>query len=109
MTTLSLRTISHFYLLIYLKHVFIKSLSFFFFFFFFFWTSSILDRGLPWWFCSKESACNAGDASSVPGLRRSSGEGNDNSTPVFLPGKSHGAELGMPATVHGVTKELDTT
>ena len=30
----------------------------------------------------KESACNAGDLGSVPGLGRS--------TPVFLPGKSHG-------------------
>ena len=37
----------------------------------------------------KESTCNA-DLGSVPGLGRSPGEGDDNPTPVFLPGKSHG-------------------
>ena len=31
--------------------------------------------GLPWWLSGKESACNAGDAGSIPGLGRSSGEG----------------------------------
>ena len=39
---------------------------------------------------SKGSACSAGDPGSIPGLGRSSGEGNENPTPVFLPGKSHG-------------------
>ena len=34
----------------------------------------------------KGSACNAGDLSSVPGSRRSPGEGNG--MPVFLPGES---------------------
>ena len=34
--------------------------------------------GLPWWFSSKESACNAGDTSLIPGSGRSPGEGNDN-------------------------------
>ena len=33
---------------------------------------------------------NAGDADSIPGLRRSPGEGSRNLIPVFLPGKSHG-------------------
>ena len=28
-------------------------------------------RGLPWWLSCKESACNAGDAGSIPGLGRS--------------------------------------
>ena len=37
----------------------------------------------------KESACNAGSPGSVPGSGRSSAEGWQ-STPVFLPGKSHG-------------------
>jgi len=32
--------------------------------------------GLPGWRSGKESACNAGDPSSIPGLRRSLGEGN---------------------------------
>ena len=31
---------------------------------------------LPWWLSSKEHACNAGIAGSIPGLRRSPGEGN---------------------------------
>ena len=34
--------------------------------------------GLPCSSVSKESACNAGDPSSIPGLGRSSGEGNGN-------------------------------
>ena len=36
----------------------------------------------------QESACNAGDKGSMPGLGRSPGEGNG-STPIFLPGKFH--------------------
>ena len=38
----------------------------------------------------KESACNAGDTGSIPGLGRSPAEGNGTPTLVFLPGKSHG-------------------
>ena len=38
---------------------------------------------------SKESACNAGNRASIPGWRRSPGEGNHQPTPVFLPGESH--------------------
>ena len=34
--------------------------------------------GLPWWLSGKESACQAGDPGSIPGLGRSPGEGNDN-------------------------------
>ena len=34
--------------------------------------------GLPWWLSVKEPACNAGDAGSIPGSGRSSGEGNGN-------------------------------
>ena len=34
---------------------------------------------------SKESACNAGDLGSIPGLGRSPGEGNGLPMPVFLP------------------------
>ena len=30
---------------------------------------------LPWWLSGKESACNAGDPGSIPGLGRSPGEG----------------------------------
>ena len=49
----------------------------------------------------KESACNAGDLVSVPGLGRSPGEGNG--YPVFWPGEFHG--LYSPWG----HKELDTT
>ena len=38
----------------------------------------------------KESACNAGDLGSIPGLERSPGGGNGRPAPVFLPGESHG-------------------
>ena len=38
----------------------------------------------------KESACNAGDLGSTPGLRRSPGEVNGYPLPVFLPGEFHG-------------------
>ena len=38
---------------------------------------------------SKESACNVGDMSSIPGLGRSPGEGHGNPlNGVFLPGES---------------------
>ena len=37
-----------------------------------------LENGLPWWVGDKESACIAGDLSSVPGSGRSPGEGNGN-------------------------------
>ena len=35
-------------------------------------------RWLPWWLSSKESACQAGDSSSIPGSGRSPEEGNGN-------------------------------
>ena len=35
--------------------------------------------GIPWWLSSRESACQAGDAVSIPGSGRSPGEGNSNS------------------------------
>ena len=35
-------------------------------------------RGLPRWLSGRESACNAGDASSVPGSGRSPGGRNGN-------------------------------
>ena len=33
------------------------------------------EQGLPWGSAGKESACNAGDLGSIPGLRRSPREG----------------------------------
>ena len=36
----------------------------------------LIDKGLPGASDSKETACNAGDLGSIPGLGRSPGEGN---------------------------------
>ena len=44
--------------------------------------------GFPGGLAGKESACNAGDPSSIPGLGRS-GERKGN-TPVLWPGEFHG-------------------
>ena len=46
--------------------------------------------GFPDGSADKESACNAGDAGSIPGSGRSPRGGNGNPLLVFLPGKSHG-------------------
>ena len=52
---------------------------------------------------SKESACSAGDPSSIPGLGRSPGEGNGD--PLQYPGLENLMDRGAWwATVHGVTK-----
>ena len=62
-----------------------------------------LHRGFSGGLDGKESACNVGDMSSIPGLGRSPGEGEWLTTPVFLPGefRDRGA---WQATVHGVKK-----
>ena len=41
------------------------------------------DMGFPCSSVGKEPACNAGDQSSIPGLGRSPGEGNDNPFQYF--------------------------
>ena len=46
----------------------------------------------------KESACNAGDLGSIPGLGRSPGEGNS------YPFLYSGLENSMDCIIHGVTK-----
>ena len=51
----------------------------------------------------KSSACNAGDLGSIPGSRRSPGEGNDN--PLQYSCLENPMDRGAwRATVHGVTK-----
>ena len=61
------------------------------------------DLGFPGGSESKESACNAGDLDSIPGLGRSPGEGNVN--PLQYPGLENPMDRGAWwATVHGVTK-----
>ena len=59
--------------------------------------------GFPDSSVGKESACNAGDPSLIPGLGRSAGEGEKLSNPVFWPGEFHG--------LYGLwgCKESDTT
>ena len=51
----------------------------------------------------KESACNAGDLDSIPGLGRSPGEGNGYPLQYFGLENSMGAEA-WQATAHGVAK-----
>ena len=58
--------------------------------------------GFPDSSVGKESACNAGDLGSVPGLRRSS-RNERLPTPVFWPGEFHGRYSPWGC------KELDTT
>ena len=54
--------------------------------------------GFPYGSAGKESACNAGDLGSIPGLGRSPGEGKG-----YLP-KHSGLEKSMDCLDHGVTK-----
>ena len=49
-----------------------------------------LGQGFPDISVGKESACNAGEHGSIPGLGRSTGEGKKLPTPVFWPGELHG-------------------
>ena len=58
---------------------------------------SIAD-GLPCGSAGKESACNAGDLGSIPGLGRSFGEGKG------YPLQYSGLENSIDCVVHGVTK-----
>ena len=56
------------------------------------------DEGFPDSSVGKESACNAGDPGSIPGLGRSAGEGKG------YPLQYSGLENSMKYTIHGVTK-----
>ena len=59
--------------------------------------------GLLWWLNSKESAYSAGDPGSVPGLERSSGEGNGNPLQYSCL-ENHIDRGAWQATVHRVAK-----
>ena len=65
-------------------------------------------EGPPWWLNGKESACNAGDLGSVPGLGRSPGEENGNPLQYSCLGNPMDRGDWWP-TVHGVAKEMDMT
>ena len=69
------------------------------------WHASVL-YGLPWWLSGKESACNAGDMSLIPGLGRSSGRGHGN-PPQYFCLKNPIGRGGWWATVYVTAKELD--
>ena len=64
--------------------------------------------GFPGGSVVKNPPANSGDMDSIPGLRRSPGEGKWQTTPVFLPGKSHGQRSLVGYSPWG-RKELDTT
>ena len=55
-------------------------------------------RGFPGGSPGKESACNAGDLRSIPGLERSPGEGKG------YPLQYSGLEISMDCIAHGLTK-----
>ena len=59
--------------------------------------------GFPGGSAGKESACNVGDLGSIPGLRRSPGEGKG------YPLQYSGLENSMDCIVYGVAKSRDTT
>ena len=64
---------------------------------------SNLLEGFPGGSAGKESACNAGDLGSIPGLGRSPGEGNGH--PLQYSGLKNSMDRGAwHATVHGVAK-----
>ena len=68
-------------------------------------------KGIPWWFRDKESTCNGGDAEdtgSNPWVRKIPWKRNVN--PLQYSCLENPMDRGVrQATVHGVTKELDTT
>ena len=72
------------------------------------WTELKEIWGFPRWLSGKESACNVGDLGSIHGSGRSPGEANGNPLRYSFPGnpRNRGAWW---ATVHGVSKESDTT
>ena len=68
------------------------------FFFKFFFHLGYYRMGFPGGSAGKESACNAGDLGSIPGLGRSPGEGKG------YPLQYSGLENSMDCIVHGVAK-----
>ena len=67
--------------------------------------SRILSLGFPCGSVRKESASNAGDLGSIPGLGRSPGEGK-RYTPVFWPGEFHGLYSPRGGKESDVTERL---
>ena len=65
-------------------------------------------KGFPDGLVVKNTPANAGDTGSIPGLGRATGEGNGNPLQYSCLGNPIDRESWW-ATVHGVTKEPDTT
>jgi len=63
---------------------------------------------LPWCLSGKEFACNAGDASSIPWVRKIPWRRKWQPTPVFLNGETYGQRT-LVRYSHGVSKELGVT
>ena len=70
---------------------------------FYFQLSQLLNLDFPGSSNGKESACNAGDQGSIPGLRSSSGEGNSNPLHYSCLENSMDREAWW-ATVYGIAK-----
>ena len=66
------------------------------------------DLRLSRWLSGKESACNAGDVGSISRSGRTLGEGNANALQYACMGNPMDREAWQD-TVHGTTKESDTT
>ena len=64
--------------------------------------------GFPGGSVVKNPSANEADTGSIPGSERSPGEGNGNLLPYSCLGNPSDTGLWL-ATVHGVTKESDTT
>ena len=62
--------------------------------------------GFPGGSAVKNAPANTGDLGLIPGSEKSCDKGNDNPPQDFLPRHLRGA---WQATVHGVTKESDTS
>ena len=67
-------------------------------------SQQVIYSRLPWWLSDKESACNLGDADSIPGLGRFPWKREWQSIPVFLPGESHRHRSLAGYIAHGVRK-----
>ena len=67
----------------------------------------IVALGLSRWLRGKESACNAGDPGSIPGLGRSPGGGHGNPLQYSFLENPHG-QRSLAGYSHGIT-ESDTT
>ena len=60
----------------------------------------VITLGIPQWFSGEESACNAGDVGSIPGLERSPTGENGNRSSISC--QDNYIDRGSPrATTHG--------